>query len=65
MVLTMRLLEALKILEAATIDCKTRDIDTPEAREALDALASYCQPGFVMAIMSGLTIPSPRKRACS
>ena len=40
----MRVLEALKILEAATGDCKTRDIDTPEVREALDVLAPYCRP---------------------
>jgi hypothetical protein len=40
----VRILEALKRLEAATVDCKTRDIDTPEVREALDVLAPYCQP---------------------
>ena len=40
----MRVLEALKILEAATIECKTRDIDTPEVREALALLEPYCRP---------------------
>ena len=45
----MRVLEALKILEAATIDCKTRDIDTPEVREALDVLAPYCRPEWRIA----------------
>jgi hypothetical protein len=40
----MRILEALKILEAATLECKRRDIDTPELREALDLLEPYCQP---------------------
>ena len=40
----MRLLEALKILEDATLDCKRRNIDTPEVREALDVLAPYCRP---------------------
>jgi len=40
----VRVLEALKILEAATIECKTRDVDTPEVREALDVLAPYCRP---------------------
>ena len=40
----MRVLEALKILEAATIECKTRDIDMPEVKEALDVLAPYCRP---------------------
>jgi hypothetical protein len=37
----MRILEALKILEAATTECKTRDIDTPEVREALNIVAPY------------------------
>ena len=36
--------DALKILEAATLKCKTRDIDTPEVIEALDVLAPYCRP---------------------
>jgi hypothetical protein len=40
----VRILEALKILEAATVECKTRNIDTPEVREALEVLAPYCQP---------------------
>lgn len=37
-------LAALKILEAAALDCKTRDMDTPEVREALDVLELYCRP---------------------
>ena len=40
----VRILEALKILEAATVESKTRDIDTPQVREALDVLAPYCRP---------------------
>jgi len=40
----VRVLEALKILKAATLDCKTRDIDMPEVSEALDVLEPYCQP---------------------
>jgi hypothetical protein len=40
----MRVLEALKILEDATLNSKNRDIDTPEVREALDALDPYCDP---------------------
>jgi hypothetical protein len=31
----MTVLEALAILEAATLECKKRDIDTPEIHEAL------------------------------
>ena len=40
----MRLLEALKILEDATLDSKKRDIDTPEVRQALALLDPICQP---------------------
>jgi len=38
----VRILEALKILEAAASECTTRD--TPEAREALDVLEPYSRP---------------------
>ena len=37
----MTVLEALAILEAATLECKQRDIYTPEVREALDFLQSH------------------------
>ena len=40
----MRLLAALKILEAATLDSKKRDIDTPEVRQALETLDPICTP---------------------
>jgi hypothetical protein len=40
----VRVLEALKILEAATLDCKIRDINTPEVRTALEVLQPYCRP---------------------
>jgi len=40
----MRILDALKILEAATLESKERNIDTPEVYEALDVLAPYCHP---------------------
>ncbi len=45
----MRVLEALKILEDATLDSKKRDIDIPEVREALDVLDSYCDPKWRVA----------------
>ena len=38
----MRILEALRTLEAATLECKLRPIDTPEVRETLDLLEPYC-----------------------
>ena len=41
-------LEALKILEDATIECKAREIDTREVREALDVLAPYCRPEWLV-----------------
>ena len=37
----MTVLEALAILEAATLECKQRDIYTTEVREALDFLQSH------------------------
>jgi hypothetical protein len=37
----MRILEALKILEDATLECKLRRIDTSKVREALDLLEPY------------------------
>ena len=37
----MTVLEALAILEAATLECKQRDIYTSEVREALDCLQSH------------------------
>jgi hypothetical protein len=40
----VRVLHALKILEAATIDCKIRIVDTPEVRTALEVLQPYCSP---------------------
>jgi len=36
--MAMRLLEALKVLEAATTESKERCIDTPEVHEAPDVL---------------------------
>jgi hypothetical protein len=40
----VRILEALRILEAATVACKVRNIETPEVREALDLLEPYLRP---------------------
>ena len=45
----MRVLEALKILEDATLDSKKRDIDTPEVRQALDLLDPLCKPTWHVA----------------
>ena len=50
----MRILQALRILEAATLECKLRPIDTPEVREALDLLQPYCTPWLVKAFRNNL-----------
>jgi hypothetical protein len=45
----MRVLEALRILEAATLNCKKHSIDTPEVNQALDVLEPYCRPEWRVA----------------
>ena len=45
----MRVLEALRILEAATLNCKEHSIDTPEVNQVLDVLDSYCRPEWRVA----------------
>jgi hypothetical protein len=40
----MTVSEALAILETATVECKKRDIDTPEVMEALDLLEPHIRP---------------------
>jgi hypothetical protein len=44
----MTVLEALATLEAATLECKQRDIDTPEVREALTLLEPHIQPEWLI-----------------
>ena len=44
----MTLLDALAILEAAVLECKKRDIDTPEMREALDLLEPHIRPQWLI-----------------
>jgi hypothetical protein len=50
----MRILEALRILEAATLECKLRPIDTSEVREALDLLEPYCTSWLIKAFRNHL-----------
>ena len=45
---TMSVLDALAILEAATLECKQRDIYTPEVREALDFLQPRIRPDWLI-----------------
>jgi hypothetical protein len=44
----MTVLEALAILESATLECKRRDINTPEVRAALDLLEPHIQPEWLI-----------------
>jgi hypothetical protein len=42
------ILQALKILEDATLECKERSIDTPEVKEALDLLQVVVRPDWLV-----------------
>src|SRR5215510_8191820 len=44
----MTALEALAVLEAATLECKKREADTPELRAALDFLEPHIQPEWLI-----------------
>ena len=44
----MTVLDALAILEAATLECKQRHIFTPELREALDFLQPRIRPEWLI-----------------
>src|SRR5215813_8733681 len=44
----MTVLEALAILEAAVLECKKRQVDTPELRAALDFLEPHIYPTWLI-----------------
>ena len=44
----MTILEALAILEAAVLECKQRNVDTPEVTEALDFLEPHIRPAWLI-----------------
>ena len=44
----MTVLEALAILEAATLECKKKDVNTPEVSESLDLLEPYIRPEWLI-----------------
>jgi hypothetical protein len=46
--LSVTILEALAILEAAVLECKKRDVNTPEVRAALDLLQPYIRPTWLI-----------------
>ena len=41
-------IQALAILEAAVLECKKRDVDTPEVKAALDFLEPYVRPQWLI-----------------
>ena len=47
--LSMNILEALTVLESAVLECKKRNVNTPEATAALDLLAPYIRLKLVVA----------------
>ena len=44
----MTVLEAVAILEAAVLECKKREVNTPELRAALDFLEPHIQPAWLI-----------------
>jgi hypothetical protein len=45
----MNIFEALAILESVVLECRKRNVNTPEATQALDFLAAYVRPKLVVA----------------
>jgi hypothetical protein len=43
-----RILEVLAILEAAVLECKKREVATPEVKEALDLMEPYVRPKWLI-----------------
>ena len=46
----MNIFEALAILESAVLECKKRNVNTPEATAALNLLAPYVRSKLVVAL---------------
>jgi hypothetical protein len=44
----MTILEARAILETAVLECKKRDVKTPEVNQALDFLEPYIRPAWLV-----------------
>jgi hypothetical protein len=44
----MTVLQAFAILEAAVLECKKRDVNTPEVNQALDFLEPYIRPAWLI-----------------
>jgi hypothetical protein len=44
----MTVLKALSILETAVLECKQRNVNTPEVKEALDFLEPHIRPAWLV-----------------
>jgi hypothetical protein len=57
----MRILEALRILKSAALECPQRSIDTTEVREALDILERFVVPNYLVPRFRQHLIPANRR----
>jgi hypothetical protein len=46
--IAMTILQAVATLETAVLECKKRDVNTPEVNQALDLLAPYIRPAWLI-----------------
>jgi len=44
----MTIIEAITILEIATVECRNEDVDKPDVNQALDVVELYVQPEWVV-----------------
>jgi hypothetical protein len=44
----MTIIEAINILEIATVECKNKDVDRPDVNQALDVVELYVRPEWVV-----------------
>jgi hypothetical protein len=44
----MTIIEAITILEIATVECRNKDVDKPDVNQALDVVELYVRPEWVV-----------------
>jgi len=44
----MTIIEAITILEIATVECRSKDVDTPAVNQALNFVELYVRPEWVV-----------------
>ena len=59
----MTILQALAILEAGVLECKRRNIDTPEMRLALTCLKPHIQPAWLIPQCAEHALAMTKERA--